>query len=226
MKRLQALAVLVVLAVANPLPPAAVAADRRADAMREQVRRVQQAQRKAEADRAALEQEKESLQKDKLAAEQALKKSSAESAAIRRTLAGSRQQEESLRQEIEAARKESRMLTDKLADANKHLAETATALHATEQKLAATEGERGALTASLDDQRAATQSCEAKNLKLYEYGRDMLERYQSKGMWATLAQKEPFTGIGRVEIENLLEEYREKLANQRVISSERSAPEP
>lgn len=63
MKRLQALAVLVVLAVANPLPPAAVAADRRADAMREQVRRIQQAQRKAEADRAALEQERRACRK-------------------------------------------------------------------------------------------------------------------------------------------------------------------
>ena len=199
------------------------AQDKRADAMREQVRRMQQAQKKAEAERATLVQEKEGLVKDKAAAEDALKKAGSENAGIRRSLAAARQQHDAQKLEVESAKKESQSLAEKLADTQKRLAETEAVLRATQQKLAATETERGGLATTLGKQREATQSCEAKNIKLYEFGSELLDRYQSKGIWTTLVQKEPFTGIKSVEIENLLEEYRDKLAEQWVTSAGHSS---
>jgi len=60
-------------------------------------------------------------------------------------------------------------------------------------------------------------SCERRNLALYEVGRSLMDRFEHKTCGETLAQKEPFTGLKKVETENLLEEYRDKLDDQKLI---------
>lgn len=224
MKRLAGLfaSLAIAMAGANPLP--SFAQDKRADAMREQVRRLQQAQKKAEAERAALVEEKEALAKDKTAAEDALRKAAGEGAGVKRSLAAARQDQERLRREVEARTKEAAELAERVSAVEARLADSDNALRSTQQKLNLAETERAGLAVALGKQRDATQSCEAKNAKLFEFGNELIDRYQAKGFWSTLVQKEPFTGIKRVEIENLMEEYREKLAEQRLSASERSAP--
>lgn len=223
MERTYVIALASAIALVCCNPQTALAEDKRADAMREQVRRMQQAQKKADAERAALVQEKEALVKDKSAVDDALKKAASENAGIRRSLASAKQQQDVVKQEAESARKETQALAEKLADAQKRLAEAESALRTTQQKLASTESERGGLATSLGLQREATQACESKNVKLFEFGSELLDRYRTKGFWTTLAQKEPITGIKSVEIENLLEEYREKLGEQRTTSASHSA---
>ncbi len=44
-----------------------------------------------------------------------------------------------------------------------------------------------------------------------------MTRFEQKTCGEILAQKEPFTGLKRVEVENLLEEYRDKLDEQKLI---------
>jgi hypothetical protein len=58
---------------------------------------------------------------------------------------------------------------------------------------------------------------------MYEYSQELARRYENKGVWTAMRQKEPVTGIGGVGMENLLQEYREKAASQRVQSP---APTP
>lgn len=58
---------------------------------------------------------------------------------------------------------------------------------------------------------------EGKNLKLYQTGRELMTRFEQKSYGEILAQKELFTGLKRVEIENLQEEYRNKLDEQKLI---------
>ena len=60
---------------------------------------------------------------------------------------------------------------------------------------------------------------EAKNLQLYKYSVELMDRYKNKGVWSGVAQMEPFTGLKRVEIENLLDEYRDKLEAQKAEST-------
>ena len=50
---------------------------------------------------------------------------------------------------------------------------------------------------------------------------DLLAAYQNKGVFDVLGEGEPFTGIGRVRLENLLETYRDKVdaAAERVAES-------
>ena len=36
----------------------------------------------------------------------------------------------------------------------------------------------------------------------------LIDNYNNKGVWDSIVQNEPFTGIKQVEIENILQEYR------------------
>jgi hypothetical protein len=67
--------------------------------------------------------------------------------------------------------------------------------------------------------RGETSSCEAKNVALYGYGRDLLAKYEGKGCIDALKAKEPFTQLERVKMENTLEEYRDKLDAQKLTSA-------
>ena len=62
----------------------------------------------------------------------------------------------------------------------------------------------------------ALGACEQKNLKLYQLNREILTQYRDKGVLGALAQAEPLTGIESVRMENILEEYRDKLDAQKV----------
>jgi predicted nucleic acid-binding Zn-ribbon protein len=49
--------------------------------------------------------------------------------------------------------------------------------------------------------------CYANNKKLFDLNRELLARYQEKGVVDAMKQKEPFTGIKEVEVENLVQDY-------------------
>lgn len=49
--------------------------------------------------------------------------------------------------------------------------------------------------------------CYSNNKKLYEVNKEILGKYQDKGFWAALSQKEPFTTIEKVKVENLVQDY-------------------
>ena len=60
------------------------------------------------------------------------------------------------------------------------------------------------------------EMCEKKNMALYEMNVDILDRYKNKGVLSALLQAEPFTQIKNVEMENILQEYKEKLESQKM----------
>lgn len=76
------------------------------------------------------------------------------------------------------------------------------------------EGRR--LSAELDGQRGRAESCEAKNIELYRVGSEILDAYAGVGLGDVVATREPFLGLKRVELENLVQDYRDKLADGKV----------
>jgi chromosome segregation ATPase len=184
----------VVLALPMALP--AFAADD-VKAAKEQMRRLQQTQRK-------LEQEKSALEAQVSDAGGKLNQ-------IKKAAARAERKNADLAKELKSMEEARDQLAAKLAEAEKHLAEQAEA----NRKLAA-DGQK--LKADLTRQEQATASCETKNATLYQYGREMLVRYQNKGPWEAMAQREPVTGLKQVEIENVLEEYRDKLDNEKIAA--------
>jgi hypothetical protein len=55
-----------------------------------------------------------------------------------------------------------------------------------------------------------------KNFELFKLGNEILKRYEKFGLGDALAAREPFTGITRVKLQNLVQDYQDKLADQRV----------
>ncbi|WP_347988584.1 hypothetical protein [Methylomonas sp. AM2-LC] len=54
-------------------------------------------------------------------------------------------------------------------------------------------------------------TCEERNVKLYESGKELLERYQTKGTLTSVLQDEPLLQFNSVEMETIKQDYEDKL---------------
>jgi len=59
------------------------------------------------------------------------------------------------------------------------------------------------------------QSCEGKNIKLFEAGKDVLNSYENIGVMDTLFKSEPVLQFKSVEMQALAQEYEDKLRKQK-----------
>ncbi len=57
---------------------------------------------------------------------------------------------------------------------------------------------------------------ETKNLQLFSLGNEILTRYEKFGLGDALGAKEPFTGLTRVKLQELVQDYKDKISDQRV----------
>ena len=57
---------------------------------------------------------------------------------------------------------------------------------------------------------------ERKNLELFRIGNEILKRYEKFGLGEAITAKEPFTGLTRVKLENLVQGYEDALADHRI----------
>jgi predicted nucleic acid-binding Zn-ribbon protein len=201
-----ALAVLIAMAVAaSP----AFAGDKEREAMR----RMQIMQQQFSDEKAALEQTNNSLtqQVGELTKQtDGVKQRSAQSerqrAALARELGTARSAQAAARAEVVA-------LQEKL----KQMEAAQAALVAQHTQDAAQDQKQIALAQKAVAQRGqALGVCEQKNLKLYQLNRDILTQYRDKNVLGALTQAEPLTGIESVRMENILQEYRDKLDAQKV----------
>ena len=190
----------VLLAASLALP--AHGADKKADAAREQVKRLQQSQRK-------LEQEKAQLVQEKAALDGQLKEATEKLDDARKQAGAATRKSTTLDKELAATKAEKESLAAKLADAEQRLARM------TEQQRTA-EAERKRLDTLAAQQKQSIAGCEAMNDKLHAQGVALLEKYQAKSCFDTALQGEPFTGLKRVETENFVEDSREKLDEQKL----------
>lgn len=67
---------------------------------------------------------------------------------------------------------------------------------------------------------------ETKNLALYNLGKDILSRYQRFGLGTAITAREPFVGITKVKLENLVQDYSDKLLDQTVKPGASVPPAP
>lgn len=57
-------------------------------------------------------------------------------------------------------------------------------------------------------------SCEGKNIKMYQATREILDNYRGQGLFTRLVQSEPIFQFNSVEVENIIQEYEDKLIEQ------------
>jgi len=191
--------------------------DPKASREREALRRAQMQLQQVQGQISTLEQEKAQLGKER---DQARKEARSVQARLRRSergLADEKARGEQWVKEIEALKQDLASTRSRRAETESKLAETAKTLSQTQQNLARTEADKRALESVKARQEREIGACEGKNLKLYQIGRELMTRFEQKTCGEILAQKEPFTGLRRVQVENLLEEYRDKLDEQKLI---------
>jgi chromosome segregation ATPase len=188
----------------------AEASDKKDSREREALRRVQQQLVQAQGQVAALEQEKAKLTEDLGKAQAASKTAEGQSVILQREVKAGKQQQSSQANELALVKAELNTTAQLLADTRKRLDETTRALKQADS-------DKSNLEAVKTRNEREISACESKNMALYGLGRNLMERFENKSCGEILVQGDPFTGIKKVETENLLEEYRDKLDDQKII---------
>ncbi len=196
------------------LPPTAVAQDKSAERaarraqlqmqnMQQQVQDAQAAQARADADKAEAE-----------------KKLSAQAQEIPRAQAAAHQAATALKAG-ETARLE---LQARVVALEKQLAEQKrggdAALDARSAELAyvmhAWDASQAQMKSRYDNEVAQVEVCTGRNHKLIELGAELLNRYRKKGLAEVVGQRDPLLGLGQVEMFNLVQDYRDRVDEQRL----------
>jgi len=118
-----------------------------------------------------------------------------------------------LNAEVEDVRKKFGDLRNKAQSALTQFKEQSESLG---EKLRETESRVRELEEANARQAGEFNVCMQNNVKLYDSHRDILRQYDNKGVFAALLQREPLTGLKQVEIENLIEEYHDRIDQLRV----------
>lgn len=173
------------------------------------LRRLQIMQQQMNGQNAALRRER-----DDLAAQ--LAGAQASVASLKEKSRKARGEAQGLEKSLQTQQRDNATLTQQLTEAQQAFATLRQAHESTLATLKASEADNGRLKATGAEQRGQIADCEHKNLLLYQADTELLEKYQDKSAWDALAQKEPFTGIEKVRIDNVLQEYHDRLAADRV----------
>jgi chromosome segregation ATPase len=174
--------------------------------LREALRSTTAQLRAAEDDRARL-QASEAALKDELAS---LK---GQLGTARAKAAGGRELEALRRQLAEATRR-----LEEQAQVNRSAADSLSRCQMTGQEDARA---RAQLQLEIAASRNETAAARAKNARLYQVGKEIIEWLSSKGIATALWTREPFLGLKRVELENVAEGYRDRLLEQRIEAERR-----
>lgn len=188
-----------------------VQAANKKDPAKEAVRRLQFQMQQISGEKAALEQDNAAITK----ARDALKKKSDELAS---SVARTKQRQAALEKEAEALKQDKGKLTEDIAQLKKELSESQLALRDTRQHLQQETALKQRLEQDLSARDKALNVCEIKNQKLYQYHVELINKAQNRGSLGVLLEAEPVLGFKRVEIENLLEDYRDKIDKQKINS--------
>jgi septal ring factor EnvC (AmiA/AmiB activator) len=122
-------------------------------------------------------------------------------------------------------------LNTKITDQNTQLTQYKDALEKWQQgykqaeELAATkEAQRAKFASQVIVLQRRVEDDERKNAELYRLGKEILNRYEKFGLGTALTAREPFVGITRVKLENLVQDYSDKLTDQTVKPGQNPSP--
>ncbi|HKU16671.1 MAG TPA: hypothetical protein VJQ52_19925 [Steroidobacteraceae bacterium] len=195
MKLLHAVAIATALTLATQCVFAQTQRTGNADA------RVLQQVQQLSAERAALQTENANLQQELERARAELEKSKAGAAALEkrtRTLEAGAQHEQTA----------SKQSQDELERTRTQMQELVGKFRETAQTLREIETDRAQVKSRLTTQERELKTCVDRNAGLYNLNTEVLDRMENRGFWSSLSEREPFTRLKRVELENLIDDYR------------------
>lgn len=95
----------------------------------------------------------------------------------------------------------------------------------TAQTLRDTETERAQAKSQLATREREFKTCVDRNAGLYNLNAEVLDKMQNRGFWSALGEREPFTKLKRVELENLAEDYKYRAEELRLQEQQRASAE-
>ncbi|MET0498689.1 MAG: hypothetical protein ABW106_10535 [Steroidobacteraceae bacterium] len=163
--------------------------------------RVMQQLQQVTSERASLQAENGKLQQE---IEQ-LKKDNAKLTAAKGTLEG-----RAKALEIAANRGDDsgKQAQEQLEKTRTQLQELVAKFRETAQALRDVEAERSAARSQAGARERDLNVCIDRNAGLYNLNAEVLDRMEHGGLWSSLAEREPFTKLKRVELENMADEYK------------------
>jgi chromosome segregation ATPase len=188
----------------TPLPSCAK------DVAKDATKKMQLQLRQVMSEKAALEQSKAALDQEV----ETLRKKTADSES---SIARSNRARQAAEKEVETLKHDKTALTEKVAVLEKQLGETGGKLGVTDANLRQVSDQKQRLEQDLAFRGKELSSCEAKNMALYRYQVEMISQAQNRGTLSALLEHEPMVGFGRVQVENLLEEYRDKIDKEQIV---------
>jgi chromosome segregation ATPase len=196
------------------------AQDKAASREREALRKAQQQMQQVKQEKAALEAKVAGVEQEKnqLAAEKAKLAGQVRGSQARAKEDAAKSK--ALLVERDALAQDKQALLTQKTSLEKQLADMSAKLANTEQQLTQIRAQKVQTDSNLTARVQQLASCEDKNAKLYTHGRDLIKQCTDRSATDTLLRLEPFTGIKRVGIENVLEEYRDKLDAEKLISAD------
>jgi chromosome segregation ATPase len=212
MSRLSGLLIPVVLASAF-VSGSAWSEDKGASRERESLRRAQQQVKQIGQEKAALEEKLTGFEQDKAKLLNEKEKLIGGAQARVKSAIAKRDQ---LQLALNAMTQEKANLQSQKAEVDQRLAELSAKQAATERDLALAKVQTKQTESTLSTRDQQVASCEDKNRKLYQHGRDLISQCRDQSATDVVLRLEPFTGIKRVGTENVLEEYRDKVDAQKV----------
>lgn len=78
------------------------------------------------------------------------------------------------------------------------------------------EKQRANLTATSIQKTKVIDVCESKNAKLYDFSLELVKLYENPSQYKKMVLTEPFSQLKRVELENILQDYNDKINEQKV----------
>lgn len=80
------------------------------------------------------------------------------------------------------------------------------------------DNQRKSLSTNLATTTKSLNSCESKNTKLYQFGAELIQIYDKPSTYSAAMRKEPFFQLKRVELENILQNQKDKLDDDHLIT--------
>lgn len=194
-----------------PMSPTAPAwsADKKETRQREAQRRTQQAIKQAQAKTAELEQANTELGNKLKEQEQRVNEAQQNLDGFSRK--NKRLTEDYAKEQGKAADLEARLkeAESNLRQTRTELAEVSALQLETQRQFKTIASEKTALDATL-------AICSSKNEQLYQFGRELINHVERPEGFTSILRAEPFTQIKRVELENIFQDYRDNLDQNRI----------
>jgi septum formation topological specificity factor MinE len=123
--------------------------------------------------------------------------------------------EDRLNGELEAQKSSNNEVRNKLEQTHAKLLEVIAKYNALNQSKSELSATHANLQNTQKQTEAELQSCEGKNIKMFEAAKEILSRYEKKGVFDALLKSEPILQFKSVEIESIVQEYEDKLTKQK-----------